>query len=105
MDLGRFNRKVTIQSEASGQDAAGQPNGAWSTFAEVWANVRYGSGSEAIRADAVTSSTKASIRIRYRTDVTTAMRLVFGSTTFAIRAVLPDEQGRKFTDLVCEVVQ
>jgi SPP1 family predicted phage head-tail adaptor len=51
---------------------------------------------EAIKAGAEASVVQASIRIRYRTDVTSAMRVVHGSTTYEIKAVLPDE-GRDRT--------
>lgn len=99
-----LNCRVVIESEATGQDSLGQPNGTWSTFATVWANIRYGSGSEAIRAGAVTTSAQVSIRIRYRTDITSAMRVTYAGVTYQILAVLPDMTKRDFTDLVCEVV-
>lgn len=104
MSIGNLNRLVSIQCRAAGQDAAGQPNGTWTELAGVWANVRYQSGVEAMKADASVSTAKASIRIRRRTDVTAAMRVVYGSTTFEIKAVLPDEQDRAYAFLVCEVV-
>jgi SPP1 family predicted phage head-tail adaptor len=100
---GQLRHYVTIQSQASGQDAAGQPNGAWGTHAIVWADIRHVSGLEAVKADAVTSVVKASIRIRARSGVTAAMRVVHGATTYQVLAVLPSAD-RKWTDLVCEVV-
>ena len=99
-----LDRRVTIQSQSATQDAAGQPVDTWSTLATVWANIRYLSGLETLRADAPTATAKASIRIRRRTDVTAAMRVVYGSTTFRILAVMQDEASRKWTDLACEVV-
>jgi SPP1 family predicted phage head-tail adaptor len=44
---------------------------------------------------------RASIRIRYRTDITAAMRVTDGSTVYQVKAVLPDS-GRQYLDLVCE---
>jgi SPP1 family predicted phage head-tail adaptor len=66
MNIGRINRQVVIKAPPTGQDALGQPTGDWTTFATVWANVRYLSGTESIKAGADTSTAKASIRIRYR---------------------------------------
>jgi SPP1 family predicted phage head-tail adaptor len=99
MKIGKLNRLVVIEQQSATQDAIGQPVLTWTTLATVWANVRYLQGAEAIKADAVTSVAKASIRIRRRTDVTSAMRVTLGSTTFQILAVLPDEESRERLDL------
>lgn len=104
MDIGKLNSRVTIQQMAAGQDDIGQPVATWNTLATVYANIRHLKGLEAIRADAQASVVKASIRIRLRADVTPAMRVVHGSTTYEIKAVLPDAQRREYVDLACEVV-
>jgi len=103
MEIGDLNCRVVIQQQAAGEDSLGQPNGSWSTLATVWANIRYGTGAEAIRGGAVGATAKASIRIRKRTDVTTAMQVTYAGVTYNIVGVLPDETGRKWLDLVCEV--
>lgn len=104
MNIGDLNRSVVIKSPPSGQDAAGQPSGSWTTVATVWANVRVLNGTETLKASAPVSSVRASIRIRYRTDVTSAMRVEQGSTVYQILSVLPDVVGKVYVDLVCEVV-
>lgn len=105
MDAGSLKDRVTIYAMAAGTDDLGQPNGSWGTLATVWAHVRYLTGIETVKNDAQASVVKASIRIRRRTDVTAAMRVVFGSVTFNVLAVLPDAQSRETVDLVCEVAQ
>ena len=104
MKIGSLNRQVTIQSPPTAEDALGQPTGSWTTVATVWANVRLLNGLETIKGGAEASVAKASIRIRYRTDVTSAMRVVHGSTTYEIKAVLPDVAGKQYLDLACQVV-
>lgn len=104
MNIGKLNREVTIKSLAVGQDAIGQPTQTWATLATVWANIRFGTGAEAIKADVGASIAKASIRIRNRADVTAAMRVYEGATVYEIKAVLLDPQDRDRLDLVCEVV-
>lgn len=91
---------VTIERRGSGYDEVGQPVTTWSTFATVRGDVRHLSGTETIKADAVAPVVKASIRIRYRADIDAGMRVVLGAKTYEIRAVLPDEAGRKYVDLV-----
>ncbi len=105
MNAGQLNRKITIQAFGSGVDAIGQPIESWSTFAQTWANIRFLNGVESVKADAEVSVSKASIRIRYRQDITNAMRVVYNGITYEIKAVLPDEERREHVDLVCEVVK
>jgi SPP1 family predicted phage head-tail adaptor len=105
MDLRKRNRQVTIKAPPTAQDALGQPTGDWSIFAAgIWANVKFLSGTETIKGGAESSTAKASINIRYRTDITTAMRVELGSTVFQIKAVLPDEESKDGLNLACEVV-
>jgi len=96
---------VTIEQPATGFDAINQPVVGWTSLASVWANILVQSGSEANRADKPTSTSRASIRIRPRTDVTNAMRVVHGSTVYAILAVQPMASRQDYMDLVCEVVR
>lgn len=105
MRAGQLNSRVKIQKRGTGTDAWGQPDpDSWADHVEVWANIRHLSGAEAIKGDAVTSLVRASIRIRRRAGIDAGMRVVQGTTTYEIKAVMPDEVRREFTDLACEVV-
>ena len=105
MDAGKLNRRIVIQSQTATQDAAGQPlPDTWSTFATVWANIRFNSGYESIKGESVASIARASMRIRYREDITNKMRVTHNSITYEIKAVMPDEAKREFVDLACEVI-
>lgn len=104
MNAGQLNRQVTIQRRVTGVDKIGQPINTTEVVAKVWANIRHTSGLEAIKGGAETSVTKASIRIRYRAGIDASMTVLHGSTTYQIKAVLPDEARREHLDLVCEVV-
>ena len=104
MQAGRLNRRCLLQSPSQSVDAIGQPIPGWTDVALVWASIRHLSGVEAIKADAVTSTVKASIRIRYRTGLNAGMRVVHGAQVYSIEAVMPDVGGREFVDLVTEVV-
>lgn len=104
MEPGRLNRRVVIQQHTAGSDASGQPLVAWSDVATVWADIQYLKGIEQIKADAVTSAAKVSIRIRWRTDVTATMRVLYNSVAYTVQVVLPDVANRRYVDLVCEVL-
>lgn len=105
MNAGSLNRPVTIQYLTGGADALGQRVETWSTFAATWANIRFLNGVETAKAGIEQSIAKASIRIRYRTDITAAMRVVYHGITYQINAVLPDEAKREFVDLSCEAIK
>lgn len=105
MQAGKLNRKIVIQSQSTTQDDTGQPLNTWTTFATPWANIRFMNGIETMKGDSPTSVAKASIRIRYREDITNAMQVVYNGITYRILAVLPDEAKREHVDLSCEVVR
>ncbi len=104
MDIGRLNKRITIQSQSASYDAAGQQVDTWTTFATVWANIRHKSGTETIKADVLTSTVKASMRIRYLTGVNAGMRVVYQNTVYRIEAVLPHVEDKRYVDLVVEVL-
>jgi len=101
---GRLTTPIVIQQQTTTTDAIGQPLLTWTDFALVWSNVKHLSGSEAIKAGAVTSVVQASMRVRQLAGITAGMRVVAGGVVYEIRAVLPDLQRREYTDLVMELV-
>ncbi|TEA79833.1 phage head closure protein [Allopusillimonas ginsengisoli] len=103
MRIGPLNRRITIQRQDTAEDEYGEPiPGAWVDVAPVWANIAHKSGLETVKSGVDVSIVQASIRIRYREDITAGMRVVHKSTVYDIRGVLPDESGREFVDLVCQ---
>ena len=105
MQAGRLSTRCVIQRRTGGTNDWGEPlPEGWETHATVWANVKHLSGSEAIKADAEVSTVRASIRIRFRSDITAGMRVLIGLVPYEILAVQPDVAGRVYVDLVCQVV-
>lgn len=99
MQAGQLRDRITIQRKTAGTDAWGAPlPEAWADYASVWSNIRFLSGTESIKAGADTSIVKASIRIRWREDITAGMRVVHGGQAFDIEAVLYG-QRREYVDL------
>lgn len=99
---GRMDRRITFQTFTESQDGAGEPVKTWANLATnptVWAEVlplaltmRSG-GEEIFEADQVLAQAEARFRIRYRSDITTEMRVVHASENFDILSVA--EIGRK----------
>lgn len=102
MDFSKLKHRITIQSKSTSQDELGQPLNTWVDVASPRASIIHKNGLQALKADAETSITEASIRIRYRTGLTAGMRVLYGAVIYDIQAVLPDLEGRRWVDLVCE---
>ena len=83
MSAGKYKHLVSIQQLAAGQDALGQPVQTWSEVCAPWADMLNQNGASAVRSGADVSTTKTSIRIRWRTTAITAgMRVVCGSVIY-----------------------
>ena len=95
MRIGKMRQRVTIQARASTQSGTGQPTGAWSTVATAWASIEPLSGREQLAAQAAQSETTHRVTMRYRSGITTKMRISFGGRLFNITSVRSlEERGR-----------
>jgi SPP1 family predicted phage head-tail adaptor len=103
-DAGQLDKLIEIHRLAAGRDALGQPSGGYTKLADEWASKRQLGGLEQIKAGAVTSVEKASLRIRYRVGYSTSDRVIADGITYDIKSIAPDNVGRRWTDLVCESV-
>ncbi len=76
----------------------------WTDFVRVWANFKTITGSafsnsEFVSGDIEVDRVTTSIRVRWRTDLRSDMRVVYNGKVYDIKAVLPDEEMREFLDL------
>jgi len=84
---GKLDRRITIESATETQDTFGEFVPVWSTFATEWAEfepqVQRETADEAFVAEA-----RAVFRVRYRSDITTKMRIVHDDgLTYAIEGI------------------
>lgn len=98
---GTLNRRVRIEKRGPAQDETGQPIDDWVELATVWGGVLMVTGKESALAGAEVGSATASIRIRYRTDITNGMRAIVGGVIYNILQPLPNVSSREWTDLAC----
>lgn|SRR5574340_220725 len=105
MRAGDLNCLVSIRAHDGTQGTDGQPvPGAFTqiTEGECWAKIAGLMGREALKADKDTAVGQFTITVRYRTDVTAAMRVYHGTDVYEIKTVLPSKRSRKYVELVCE---
>lgn len=93
---------ITVQRRATGADELGQPVAGWEQHVQLRADVRHVSGTETAKASSSISAVRASARVRTRTDITPAMRLLIGGAAYSVQAIVPVEDGRDWMDIVCE---
>jgi len=94
----KLNDRVLIQHKTIVRDSFGQEIETWVDFAKLWANVRFMNGKEFNNANKENEFTNASVRIRFRLDITPKMRVVFRNEQYNIKAVLPDS-NKIYVDL------
>ena len=105
MRSGQLRNLIAIQKLGTGVNEWNEPDpDSWVEHAKVWASVRHLSGTESIKAGVDTSTVRASIRIRWRTDITSGMRAVHMGNLYDIEAALPGAK-REFVDLACKLVK
>ena len=103
MGAGKLNRRITMSGLSSGTDALGQPLQSWVDFATIWADVRFVSGIETIKAGREISTSRASVRIRRRANVSRQMRARIDGVEYDILDIIPSAD-RAWLTLICEVV-
>lgn len=109
MTPGQLDRRITIQQKTVTQDPDyGTEVTSWTTFASrIAAQVQdvLPSKSESVQQGIRVATRPARVRIRYRTGITSDMRVVVHGTTDRTMQIVggPAEIGRReWTELVCE---
>lgn len=97
-----MNHRITLMRRETGIDSVGQPVTDWADVATVWADVRFQSGAEVLRANADVSVKRASIRIWARRDIDASWRVRYVGEEYEVKGPpLPDKDPR-FMFLICE---
>jgi SPP1 family predicted phage head-tail adaptor len=105
MKPGNLRNRVTLQQLTRTDDGAGGYTETWTGVATVWADVYPLKGNERYEAQQVQANLSHRVTIRYRTGVEPSMRLLYGTRTLTIEAVIdPEERHRELILMCSEVV-
>ncbi len=98
MNVGDLRDRITIlkQKEIEGP-VKPLDDGAFEDYCTIWAKVEYLRGREFWSAKAVNAEMTVRFIVRYRTDISTDMRIRFESRTYNISAVMPLDNMRRWT--------
>jgi SPP1 family predicted phage head-tail adaptor len=101
MKAGTLRNRVTLQQQINTQNAIGELTQQWLDVATVSASVLDVNGREYVTANAIENPVDCKITIRHRKGVVPAMRVVRGTDTYNIQAVLNPSGKRDYLVLMC----
>lgn len=91
INAGKYRHRITIKSSPTdaSRDTFGRRKGTWTAVASnIWAEKQDWQGTETVEGGRDTASVTTKFKIRYRTDVSPAMRIYHGSDIYQIDSVL-----------------
>jgi SPP1 family predicted phage head-tail adaptor len=98
--IGELNQRVRILVQTRDPDGGGGYTEVWNVIATVWADVAPRAGNNVFAADALQSRVEYRVTIRRNAAVSVGMRVVAGTLTLSIAAILDD--GSPLVTLICE---
>jgi len=103
---GELDRRITLQEISQPvSDTGSVSEGTWTDVAPpIWAKEMPVIGREYVTANQIAAQSDIVFRIRYRSNLSTKMRLLFNGQIFNIRSILP--RGRKkWLDILGEMME
>jgi len=102
-DVGKvYRHKITIQEFVEEVDEYGTPIGSdWQDKITVWASIEPIRGSEYIQLQNTQAELSTRIRMRYRPDITPAMRVLYQDRVFDIQSVIDINEQHTHLELMC----
>lgn len=106
MDIGRLDKRITIQRRSATKDSYGQEVNQWVDIATVWANIKPIGGRERLRSMVVESSLTHTVMVRYRESLmpptlADAWRIQYGTRIFNITAAMDMEEDHRWVVFDC----
>ncbi len=100
--IGDLDRKLMLEQPVDTLDDIGGAVRSWALVASIWARVTPTRGAERFAGERAESALTHRIAIRWRPDVTGAMRLRDGAKTYCIHAATDGDGRRRIMICHCE---
>lgn len=101
--IGKLSHRIVIEKAELTSDGMGGQSETWSPFATLWAEIRPLKAWQQAHADTLEHRVTHQIRIRYRSGITSDMRVSFDSRIFQIKSIKDaDDERKKFLLLMSE---
>jgi len=101
-DAGTLRHRVTLQEPSDVPDGAGGFSRSWQDVASLRADIQPAGGTERLHGLQLQWRVTHRVILRYRTGVTTAMRLVYNGRALNIRAVINRGEANAWLDVLAE---
>lgn len=108
----RLRHRLTLQQEVQTPDGGGGYTRSWQDITDLWAEIvplagnnsstGKGSGKEVLFAGQIQAEMSHRILLRYRDDITAAMRLVYENRIFNIRSVANIDENKDTLELLVQ---
>lgn len=102
MRLGQLRHQVVIQQASRSSDGQGGGTMSWTTLATVWARIEPVAGREVVAQQGLQSQITHRVVMRFRSDVTTKMRLSHDGRLMNIRSIRNLEERKRWMELSVE---
>jgi SPP1 family predicted phage head-tail adaptor len=105
MRSGRLRFRVTIQQPTLIPDGMGGGESAWNDVATVWADVTTTNGNsnmESFTGNQFRTIQYFNVKMRYRNDLTTKMRLLYYGRVLEILSIVNFDERKKEINLYCK---
>ena len=97
-----LKHRLVVEAQSRVGDGGGGAVATWTPLAEVWGAIRPSGGAERVEGDGNTGRVTHTVIIRWRRDVTPAMRLREGTRVFDVRAAFDPADDRRWLVCLCE---
>ena len=106
IDIGRLDKRVTIQSRVTTKDVYGEESTTWNDVCTVWASIKPIGGREKLRSGAVGASISTTIAVRYRASLADPLtvagyRVLYSSRIYNILGSRDVEEKHEHIILDC----
>jgi SPP1 family predicted phage head-tail adaptor len=101
MEAGSLRQRITIQEKSVVRDTYGAETITWVTHVTAWARMEPLTGREFLEARQTQAEGMVRFTLRYQSGIVPEMRVLFGSRTFDIQAVIHVEERGREVQLMC----
>lgn len=99
--IGEMRHRITFQREVKTPDGHKGFTVAWQDMVTCWASVEPLSGREYFYSHQIKAEVTHRVRIRYRVDITTKMRIKHRDRVLEIESILDKKERREELEILC----
>jgi SPP1 family predicted phage head-tail adaptor len=100
--IGELNQRAQIEARTLTPDGGGGYSESWDVIANVWVSIAPSNGGDVFGPDQTESRVRHKIALRRNSAIAAGQRVIVGTRTFRIHAVLDEGPNATTMTLLCE---